>query len=330
MSDELAITEERPPVDIMPMPDISRMLARKQAIDGLVESVMTKDVHYGKVPGCGKKPALLKPGAEALCVAFNCRPEPVTTYVALPNDHREYRTTCRLIYIPTGQVVGEASATCTTMESKYRFRTGPKASTGVQVPREYWDIRKANPKKAQELLGGAGFMFQKEDDGKYYIWEKAEGVENPNIADTYNTIVRIAEKRALVAVTLIAFGVSDKFTQEPEISEKSDHDSTAATSTDNVPEPNGTGGAQPQGKQNTKSKADPEFMKERRQYVWGLLLEMTGGVEEEARIALKKLTAFDDFKGYDDINKVSDKVMKAGYLLNNATKARDAGEVIPF
>lgn len=215
-------------LDIMPLPDINRMVARKKAIDSLTKEIMKDTIHFGKIPGCGKKPALLKPGAEALCVAFNCRPKPVTTHTLLENGHKEYHTTCRLIYIPTGQVVGEASATCTTMESKYRFRTGPKESTGMPVPKEYWNLRKTNPKKALELLGGAGYLPQKEDGGKWYIWEKADGLENPNIADTYNTVERISEKRALVAATLITFGVSDKFTQEPETQEAPNSGTTEA------------------------------------------------------------------------------------------------------
>lgn len=201
--------------DLMPMPNVKQMLARKTAINQLVDSIMIKDVHYGKIPGCGKKDALLKPGAEALCVAFSARPDFNTTFIELEGGHREFHSVVELVFMPTGQVIGKASAICTTMESKYRYRSGPKESTGKDVPKEYWAKKnKGDWRGAQKLIGGQGFVAKKGEDGNYYIWTKADDMANPNISDCYNTANRIVEKRALVAVTLIAFGVSDRFTQE--------------------------------------------------------------------------------------------------------------------
>lgn len=50
-----------------------------------------------------------------------------------------------------------------------------------------------------------------------YRWDKnRQQVENPDIADTYNTVLKMAEKRALVAAVLVATNASAMFTQDLE------------------------------------------------------------------------------------------------------------------
>jgi uncharacterized protein (DUF3820 family) len=90
------------------------------------------------------------------------------------------------------------------MESKYRYRNKIGAILG-DVPGEYWK----NRDKAF-LHGGV----PKKIDGKWKI-VKQEREENPNIADQYNTITKMAVKRALVASALM-LGASDIFTQDIE------------------------------------------------------------------------------------------------------------------
>ena len=62
-------------------------------------------------------------------------------------------------------------------------------------------------------------------ESKYrYRWEgrypNKKRVENRDIADTYNTVLKMAKKRALVDATLTATGCSDMFTQDVEDFEK--------------------------------------------------------------------------------------------------------------
>lgn len=207
-----------------PRPEISSALApmgvkdllnQLTLIQQVMKNVMQDGQHYGKVPGCGDKPALFKPGAEKLCFVFRLAPSFDTIERELPNGHREYRVKCRLETIGGRVFVGEGEGICSTMEGKYRFRTGPKKLTGRPVPKEYWDVRESNPAKAQQLLGGPGFGTGKNGiTQQWEIVEVGERAEHDNPADYFNTVVKMAQKRAFVAVTLTATAASDCFTQD--------------------------------------------------------------------------------------------------------------------
>lgn len=174
--------------------------------------VMKKDVHYGTIPGT-KKPTLFKAGAEALCSAFRLAATFDTNMVELGEGHREYKARCKLHHIDSGVFVGEGVGSCSTMEKKYRWRGGEPVSTGVEVPKEYW---KKKTGRDQSLLGGRGFTVSKIDSKFYIMKAAAEKVENPDIADTHNTCLKMACKRAYVMATIVATGASDVFTQDVE------------------------------------------------------------------------------------------------------------------
>jgi hypothetical protein len=129
--------------------------------------------------------------------------------------HREYRIKVTL-YSPTGQRLGTGVGSCSTMESKYRFRVGPVELTNKPVPKEYWDLRKENPAKAQEIIGGRGFSAKKDDSGNWKIARQGEKVEHDNPADFYNTCLKMAKKRGLVDAVLTSTAASDIFTQDIE------------------------------------------------------------------------------------------------------------------
>lgn len=194
---------------------VKDLLNQLTLIQQVMKNVMQDGQHYGKVPGCGDKPALFKPGAEKLCFVFRLAPSFETIERELPNGHREYRVKCRLETIGGKVFVGEGEGICSTMEGKYRFRTGPKKLTGRPVPKEYWDVRESNPSKAQQLLGGPGYGTGKNGiSGQWEIVEVGERAEHDNPADYFNTVVKMAQKRAFVAVTLTATAASDCFTQD--------------------------------------------------------------------------------------------------------------------
>lgn len=185
------------------------LIAQVGLIQEVMSSVMRDGEHFGKIPGCGDKPTLLKAGAEKLGFTFRLSPSYIITRTDLRNDHREYEITCSLTHINTGQVWGHGVGSCSTMESKYRYRTGAAESTGKPVPKEYWKDRD------QSLLGGKGFIAQK-IDGQWFICTKGDKVENDNPADQYNTVLKMAKKRALVDAMLTCTAASDIFTQDLE------------------------------------------------------------------------------------------------------------------
>jgi hypothetical protein len=192
---------------------VEDLIGQVNLIQKVMSAVMKDGEHYGVIPGCGKKPALLQPGAQKLLVTFRLAPEYAITEKMLDRGHREYQVLCTLKTIGSGSFVGQGAGSASSMEAKWRFRVAPKQITDRPVPKSYWDLRQSDPAKAQELIGGKGFSTKKE-------WMIAEGssekIEHDNPADYYNTILKMACKRALVAATLTATAASDIFTQDVE------------------------------------------------------------------------------------------------------------------
>lgn len=218
------MTTNLPSVSNPDVMSIDRLKGQVNLIQQVMKEVMHKDEHYGIIPGC-KKPSLLKPGAEKISLTFRLAPYYEITEKEMPNLHREYIMKCTLKHIETGKVFAEGVGSCSTMEAKYRYRTGPGESTGVQVPKAYWDSRKSDPSFAMStmktLANGAGFEgdkfgTKKDDTGTWYITTASEKVEHDNPADYYNTVLKMAKKRAHVDAVLTATAASDIFTQDVE------------------------------------------------------------------------------------------------------------------
>jgi len=169
------------------------------------DRVMQKDVHYGVIPGTGKKPTLLKPGAETLLFLFRYRPVINDTDVAVEDHgggHRTYSVVCH-VYNRHGEEVGTGVGTCSTMETRYRFRS---ENTGRPVPGAYWKDRDPN------VLGGPQFTVRKKGEN----WLVFQQVEHPNPVDYWNTCEKMAKKRALVDAALTTTAASEHFTQDVE------------------------------------------------------------------------------------------------------------------
>lgn len=200
-----------------------QVLEQVRRIQDVMKVAMKEDEHYGVIPGT-KKPSLLKPGAEKLCLTFRFSPE----YEVLPSsrfaeDFIIYDIRCKLIHIPTGTLVGTGLGSCNSREEKYRWRTAarkcPECGSGaiIKGKAEFGGGWVCFKKK-----GGCGARFEDEDPR---ITEQPEGkVLNDNPWDQANTIEKMGCKRALVAAVLNATAASDIFTQDVEdFSERDSH-----------------------------------------------------------------------------------------------------------
>lgn len=184
---------------------------RQHLIQQVMREVMIAGHHYGEIPGTDGKQALLKSGAEKLCATFMLAPSFTVKERDLPNGHREYRADCTLTHITTGVVAGMATGSCSTMESKYRWRLASRKcpECGSEAIRK---SKKGGGFFCWGRLGGCGAEFP---EGEKRIISQALGrAENPDIADAYNTVLKMATKRALVAATLVVTGASDMFETE--------------------------------------------------------------------------------------------------------------------
>lgn len=183
-------------------------------IQEVMRDVMQRDSHFGIVPGCGDKPTLLQPGAQKLLMTFRLVADPEMTIIPMEHGHREVR--CKVkIYNQSGTFLGAGVGTCSTMEGKYRYRTGPVEFTDKPVPKIYWDIRNSDPVKAKALLG-EGMIPKKNEVGLWVCARQGEKVEHDNPADYYNTVEKMSYKRGLVSAVLTVTAASDIFTQDIE------------------------------------------------------------------------------------------------------------------
>ena len=240
-------------IAFMPAMKVETAIARHAAVVDFTRRMMVRDLDFGETPG-NSKPALLKPGAEKLCNFFGLEPEFTATaeemdWLGVQHGGETFcyaRYCCRLHR--HGRVVADAEGSCNSWESRYRYRWVPPEQlpecadltrllkrggrrtlcefefaveraeiTGVygKTP-EYWDKFRA------EISAGTARSVERDTrHGKSPAWEididtTLYRIPNPDAADLFNTIQKMAQKRALVAATLIATGSSEFFTQDLE------------------------------------------------------------------------------------------------------------------
>jgi hypothetical protein len=193
---------------------IENVKAQIQAIQQLMKFAMKEGEHYGVIPGC-QKPSLFKSGGEKLGMTFRLAPYYDISATDLPGGHKEYSVTCTLKHIITGQVWGQGVGSCSTMETKWRFRkaeqTCPKCGKPaiIKGKKEYgggWVCFKSK--------GGCGAKFS---DGDKSIENQEMGrIEHDNPADYHNTCLKMGKKRAHIDAILTSTAASDIFTQDIE------------------------------------------------------------------------------------------------------------------
>lgn len=183
--------------------DLSMRLADMKQNRNLTQQffreVMVKDIDYGIIPGTDK-PTLLKPGAESLCELYGYAPT-----IKHVEETRDYATgflrsvvTIALVQRGSGEIVAEGIGECNTREARYFWRWIPEWTLRKDFP-ELWDAR--NTFKSKEGT--------KRDRSKFTLYR----IENDDPYTLWNTVTKMAKKRALVDATLSATRSSGIFTQ---------------------------------------------------------------------------------------------------------------------
>lgn len=200
---------------IMAEPSVAEVTRHVQMIHDLMSTHMKEGTHYGaSFPGDTKK-NLLKAGADKLGLLFHFVAEYDVDTTDLSNGHREHRVVCHLYTMNGHNLVGEGLGSASTMESKYRWRNSSRKCPHCGQEAII---------KGKEEYGGGWICFKKkngcgatfQDNDPAIVNQSAGKVENPDIADTYNTVLKIAKKRAYVDATISATAASDIFTQDAE------------------------------------------------------------------------------------------------------------------
>lgn len=186
MTNEIVVSQEQRPLTAGQIRD------HVNRVQEVMRAVMHKDTHYGIVPG-SKKPSLYKPGAEVLCAAFRVAPSYRIEDLS-DADCVRYRVTCIGTHQTTLTVLGEGIGECSSNEEKYKWRRAVCAEEFDVTPNERRRVKFSS--------------YQ----GKI---QKAEQVRTEP-ADIANTVLKMAVKRAQVAMTLNVTAASDCFTQDIE------------------------------------------------------------------------------------------------------------------
>ena len=169
------------------------VLTHAKTVQEVMKSVMKQNVHYGAIPGAGDKPTLLKSGAEVLCMTFRIADKYEVTDLSTADAIR-YRVTCIAEHQTTGEILGSGLGECSTGEEKYKWR---KAVCKEEFEATAPDMRRVK--------------FGRKQGGHY----TAEQVRTEP-ADLANTVLKMACKRAKIAMVLNVTAASDMFSQDLE------------------------------------------------------------------------------------------------------------------
>lgn len=185
-----ALAAQSPAATRMAVADVIQHYAMVQEVK---QAIMKPKVHYDTIPGT-PKPTLLKPGAEALCMAFRVADDYLVEDLSTPDAVR-YRVKCigshQVAQAKLGEGMGEASSD----EEKYRWRKA--------VCDEEWDETPANLRRIK---------YGKDRSGGFYRQKQIR----TEPADMRNTVLKMALKRAKVGMTINVTACSDMFGQDLE------------------------------------------------------------------------------------------------------------------
>ena len=170
----------------------SEIRERVNLVQQVMQAIMKKDTHYGTIPGT-PKPTLYKPGAEVLCVTFRVAPKYRVEDLSTDLVAR-FRVTCLGVHQTTNIELGEGVGECSSAEEKYKWRASLCAEEFDYFPESMRRVKFAK--------------YNGDIQKKTQVRTEA--------ADLSNTVLKMACKRAMIAMTLNVTAASDIFTQDIE------------------------------------------------------------------------------------------------------------------
>ncbi|MES2973416.1 MAG: hypothetical protein V4757_07395 [Pseudomonadota bacterium] len=169
------------------------IIAHLVTVQEVLRTVMKPDVHYGVIPGTDK-PTLYKSGAEVLCMVFRIAQSYEVTDMSTADVVR-YRSVCTGSHQMSGMVLGAGMGEASSGEEKYKWR------------KAYQPEYDATPENLRRKKQG----YNKQKREHYDVFQV-----RTEPADLANTILKMANKRAMLAMVLNVTAASDCFTQDLE------------------------------------------------------------------------------------------------------------------
>jgi hypothetical protein len=165
---------------------VADIISHVALVQEVMRAVMKPDIHYGVIPGTDK-PTLLKQGAEVLCMAFRVADSYQVEDLSTADTVR-YRVTCLGTHQASGVVLGSGMGEASSGEEKYKWR------------KAFDDEFNATPENLRRIK-----------KGKYTTKQI-----RTEPADLANTILKMANKRAKIAMTINVTACGDMFGQDLE------------------------------------------------------------------------------------------------------------------
>lgn len=172
---------------LRPVAAPAEVLAAQNETRQLVHQALKEGRDYGVIPGTGDKPTLLKPGAERINAAFACAPR----YRVIESEIDHFRT-----------------VEWTKRKKQFQGKkfVGWKTESGTSQGLYRYVVECELVHRASGTVIGQGMASASTMESKY--------IDRPR--DSENVVLKMAEKRAFIAATLNAYGLSDEFTQDVE------------------------------------------------------------------------------------------------------------------
>lgn len=170
----------------------AQVVAHTLRVQEIMKAVMQPEIHYGVIPGTTKN-TLYKPGAELLCMSFHIAPSYAVDEARDGEDVR-YRVTCRGVHQGSGITLAEGMGSCSSLEEKYKWRK--------TYNKKEWEAAPPDRRRVD-------FGYNKKERREYEILQV-----RTETADIENTLLKMACKRALIAMVLNAVAASDIFAQD--------------------------------------------------------------------------------------------------------------------
>jgi hypothetical protein len=184
---EMTIADARAPKSV------AEVLGQVQLIQQVMHKVMKEGVHYGVIPGTQAK-SLWKPGAELLATTFRIAPHYETEDLST-DDEVTLRVKCIGIHQGSGIKLGEGLGQASSSEEKWKWKRASR-SEFEQTP-----IERRRTK----------YGYNKTERKEYEIQQV-----RVEVADIANTVLKMACKRAQIAMTLTVLAAADLFSQDLE------------------------------------------------------------------------------------------------------------------
>jgi len=172
---------------------VADIISHVATVQEVMRAVMKQDVHYGKIPGTDK-PTLYKAGAEVLCMVFRIAASYEVEDLSTADTVR-YRVTCAGTHQISGTVLGTGMGEASSGEEKYKWRKATSPQEFEETPANMRRTKHVKPRN------GNAFSIQQ---------------VRTEPADLANTILKMANKRANMAMVLNVTAASDCFAQDLE------------------------------------------------------------------------------------------------------------------